>query len=111
MFPDWLDLPEGYLIQDWMQWQRGKLIAERLRTQPELVNTAIGRLKDRHGGLYAAEQEWLDLLQKLDVQEIASLLEDAGDEGQRLRSSSPFHGFPFITQQENEDVRQRAYPW
>ena len=109
MFPPWLDLPPNYLVQDWMQWQRGKIVAGRLRENPELIQTAKERLEVRKSYLYQPQVEWLELLERSSVGQICHILEAADDEGQRLRSSSPFHGSPFITPEENEDVRQRAY--
>ncbi|MCX6850643.1 MAG: hypothetical protein NTY98_17110 [Verrucomicrobia bacterium] len=109
MFPPWLDLPPNYLVQDWMQWQRGKLVAARLRENPDLIQTAKERLKIRKSALYRPQLEWLELLERSSIEQICDILEAANDEGQRLRSSSPFHGSPFITPEENEDVRQRAY--
>jgi len=109
MFPPWLDLPPNYLVQDWMQWQRGKIVAGRLRENPELIQTAKERLEVSKAYLYQPQVEWLELLERSSVGQICHILEAADDEGQRLRSSSPFHGSPFITPEENEDVRQRAY--
>ena len=109
MFPPWLDLPPNYLVQDWMQWQRGKIVARRLRENPDLIQTAKERLESSKSHLYRPQVEWLELLERSSVVEICYILEAADDEGQRLRSSSPFHGSPFITPEENEDVRQRAY--
>ncbi len=109
MFPPWLDLPPNYLVQDWMQWQRGKIVASRLRENPDLIQTARQRLEARTSQLYKPQVEWLELLEQSSVGQICHILEAADDEGQRLRSSSPFHGSPFITSEENENVRQRAY--
>jgi hypothetical protein len=109
MFPPWLDLPPNYLVQDWMQWQRGKIVAARLRESPDLIQTARERLKARKTLLYRPQVEWLELIERSSIGQICDILEAADDEGQRLRSSSPFHGSPFITPEENEDVRQRAY--
>lgn len=109
MFPPWLDLPPNYLVQDWMQWQRGKMVAARLRENPDLIQTAKERLAARKSALYRPQVEWLELLERSNIGQICDILEAADDEGQRLRSSSPFHGSPFITPEENEDVRQRAY--
>jgi len=111
MFPDWLDLPEGYLVQDWMQWQRGKIVADKIIKHPELIDLAVQRLRSRGENLLRAELEWLGLLEGSRPDEISAILEDDGPEGQRLRSSSPFHGSTFITAEENDHVRKRAYPW
>lgn len=109
MFPPWLDLPPNYLVQDWMQWQRGKIVAARLRENPDLIQTAKECLEVRKSALYRPQVEWLELLERSSIGQICDILEAADDEGQRLRSSSPFHGSPFITPEENENVWQRAY--
>ncbi len=109
MFPPWLDLPPNYLVQDWMQWQRGKIVAERMKQNPDLLQFAKQRLLAKRDRLFGAQIEWLELLDQMNLEEVCAILETPDDEGQRLRSSSPFHGNPFITPEENEDVRQRAY--
>jgi hypothetical protein len=40
---------------------------------------------------------------------ISRLLEAPDDEGQRLRSSTPFNGQRFIQPEEIEAIRERAY--
>lgn len=109
MFPPWLDLPPNYLVQDWMQWQRGKIVAKRLRQNPGLIAFARQRLLAKQDRLFNAHIEWLELLDQAGLNEVCAILEAPDDEGQRLRSSSPFHGMPFITAEENEHVRQRAF--
>ena len=59
--------------------------------------------------LSAHDAEWLKLLQTGDIEAVARILEDSGDTGQRLRSGMPFKGEPFVTQQEMETLRERAY--
>ncbi len=108
-FPPWLDLPPGYIVNDWIAWQKGKLVAARLRAHPELVEVAIQRLIDRGEDLFAADLEWQSLLAKHDVEFIASILESPDPEGQRLRSSTPFARQPFINPEEAEAIRERAY--
>lgn len=109
MFPPWLDLPPGYLVQDWIRWQKGKLIATRLRQQPQLLQQGIQWLLRDQETLSAHDAEWLALLQAGDVEAVAAVLEDTGDTGQRLRSGMPFKGPPFVTHQEMEALRERAY--
>jgi hypothetical protein len=109
MFPPWLDLPPNYLVQDWLQWERGKIVAKKLRQNPDLVTFAKQRLLAKRDRLFSAQVEWLELLNQKDLNEVCSILEAPDDEGQRLRSSSPFHGMPFITAEENEHVRERAF--
>ncbi len=108
-FPPWLDLPPGYIVNDWIAWQKGKLVARRLREQPSLIQTAIERLKAREALLFDADIEWLELLQNKPVETIASILESPDEESQRLRSSTPFGRPPFVQPQEAEAIRERAY--
>ena len=109
MFPPWLDLPPNYLVQDWIRWQKGKLIAARLRQQPQLMQQGIHWLLRDQETLAAHDAEWLTLLQAGDVEAVTRILEDPGDTGQRLRSGMPFKGEPFVTHQEMEALRERAY--
>jgi hypothetical protein len=74
-FPPWLDLPPGYIVNDWIAWQKGKLVAQRLRQDPSLIQQAIDRLESRRDRLFDADVEWLDLLRHNDVNSIAELLE------------------------------------
>lgn len=108
-FPAWLDLPPGYIVNDWIAWEKGKLVAKRLRSDPSLINIAIKRLEARGEGLFRADVEWLELLRAHDVETIAGILEAGDPEGQRLRSSSPFVRTPFVEPQEAEAIRERAY--
>ncbi len=109
MFPPWLDLPPNYLVQDWIRWQKGKIVAARLRQQPQLMQKGIHWLLRDQEAHSAHDAEWLELLQAGDVESVAKILEDAGDTGQRLRSGMPFKGEPFVTHQEMETLRERAY--
>lgn len=108
-FPPWLDLPPGYIVNDWIAWEKGKLIAKRLRSDPSLIDVAIARLKSRGDQRFAADTEWLDMLRQHDVAHIARVLEASDHEAQRLRSSSPFVRAPFIQSAEVEAIRERAY--
>ena len=108
-FPPWLDVPPGYIVNDWIAWQKGKLVAQRLREDPSLIQQAIDRLESRGERLFDAEVEWLELLRQHDANAIAELLESDDHEGQRLRSSTPFSRSPFIQPEESEAIRERAY--
>lgn len=108
-FPPWLDLPPGYIVNDWIAWQKGKLVARKLRNAPHLLALARQRLEARGGDLFAADVEWLSLLSEKDVNEIAAILESPDPEGQRLRSSMPFTRAPFIEPQERDAILERAY--
>lgn len=108
-FPPWLDLPPGYIVNDWIAWEKGKLVAQRLRQDPSLIQHAIERLESRGDSLFDADAEWLELLRRRDVNFIAELLESDDHEGQRLRSSTPFSRPPFVQPEEAEVIRERAY--
>jgi hypothetical protein len=108
-FPPWLDLPPGYLLQDWIRWQKGKVVARRLRETPECLETAVERLRQKGGRLFAADAEWLELMVARDWPRIFRALEAPDEEGQRLRSSMPFTGEPFVTHAELEGIHERAF--
>lgn len=108
-FPPWLDLPPGYIVNDWIAWQKGKLVAQRLRSDPSLLQVALDRLLARGDQLFSADQEWLELIRRFDVEGISQILESPDHEGQRLRSSTPFSRQPFIEPEEVETIRERAY--
>jgi hypothetical protein len=46
-FPSSLDLPPDYTVNDWILWQKGILIAARLRNNPSLVRLALERHQNR----------------------------------------------------------------
>jgi hypothetical protein len=108
-FPPWLDLPPGYIVNDWIRWQKGKLVAQRLREKPERIELGIRWLEKRGNRLSAHDAEWLGILRNLPLEEVAALLESSGDEGQRLRSGMPFKGEPFVSEAEMEAIRARAF--
>lgn len=56
-FPPWLDLPPGYIVNDWIAWEKVRLVAKRLREQPSLLQVARERLKAREDRLFAADLE------------------------------------------------------
>jgi hypothetical protein len=108
-FPPWLDLPPSYTVTDWIAWQKGKLVAKRLREHPEDVQLGINWLRRHQERLSNHEMEWLQMLESWSVSQIAELLEAPHHEAQRLRSGTPFKGEPFVTPQQMEAIRERAY--
>ena len=84
-------------------------MAQKIRRDPSLPHVAIRRLLARGDRLFAADLEWLDLLRSRTVEEVARLLESDNAEGQRLRSSTPFSRDPFVSPEEAEAIRERAY--
>ena len=76
-----------------------RAVAERLRAEPEAVleharqNLRRWAEGDVFGpGEQASLEEWRELLDEEGVDVLVELMTDASDEGQRLRSSSPFVG-------------------
>jgi len=75
----------------------GRLVAERLRQRPELLDVArenLSRWSRRNassGSLLRCYAEWQDILSR-PLEEICSLLCAETDNAQRLRQNSPFAG-------------------
>jgi hypothetical protein len=74
-------------------------VAERLRAEPEAVLERARRNLNRWmegdafgAGERASLEEWREMLGEPDVDRLIEIITDASDEGQRLRSSSPFVG-------------------
>ncbi len=76
-----------------------RAVAERLRRDPE---TVVGRARQNlrrwiEGGGFGdgegqALEEWRGIIDSSDVERLVEIITDPSDEGQRLRSSSPFVG-------------------
>ena len=76
-----------------------RAVAERLRAEPEAMlectrrNLARWAEGDAFGaGEQASLEEWEGILCGADVDRLIEIMTDTSDEGQRLRSSSPFVG-------------------
>lgn len=76
-----------------------RAVAERLRAAPEAVLELARRNLNRwtEGDAFGAGErvsleEWREILDETDVDRLIEIITDASDEGQRLRSSSPFVG-------------------
>ena len=76
-----------------------RAVADRLRAEPEAVLEHARRNLDRweEGGAFglgdlASLEEWRRILDEEDVNRLIEVITDTSDEGQRLRSSSPFVG-------------------
>lgn len=88
-----------------------QLIAEKLRANNDLINVARNNLKSwmQHGkdiegvGAWA---EWKEILDKFSIDEVIEIITANTDEGQRLRSSSPFVGI--VSQKERERIMVRC---
>lgn len=84
-------------------------VAERLRESPEeVVNHAHGNIRRWmiNGGSAGGEspilEEWQGLLDSSSVEQLIEIITEESDEGQRLRSSSPFVGV--ITPEERLEI-------
>ena len=76
-----------------------RAVADRLRAEPLVVLEHARRNLDRWTkgnafgpGELASLDEWRRILEVEDVDRLVEIITDASDEGQRLRSSSPFVG-------------------
>src|SRR5688500_18618585 len=76
-----------------------RAVADRLRAEPETVMGHARRNIDRWTegdafgpGDLASLEEWRRILDEADVDRLIEIITGASDEGQRLRSSSPFVG-------------------
>lgn len=57
----------------------------------------------------SAYREWENIIASHTVEQIAVLLEEETEEGQRIRSSRPFVGPPFVTESERKGILERAF--
>ena len=76
-----------------------RAVAERLRAEPEAVLERARQNLNRWtegdafgAGERAPLEEWRGILGEADVYRLIEIMTDTSDEGQRLRSSSPFVG-------------------
>jgi hypothetical protein len=76
-----------------------RAVAERLRAEPEAVLERARRNLNRWTegdafgpGERTSLEEWRGILGEADVGRLIEIMTDTSDEGQRLRSSSPFVG-------------------
>ena len=77
-----------------------KIDADRTLLQVGLDN--IERWAKLHGGLPRAHEEWRNLIEGEPWEKLRDMLIEESDEGQRLRSSSPFAGI--VTPAERERI-------
>ncbi len=88
-----------------------RLIAARLQDDPEtVIERARNNLKrwmaahEGTGSAYALE-EWQSLLNNKTNQELIQIITEESDNGQRLRSSTPFTGI--LSAQERNELRAK----
>ena len=89
-----------------------RLVVQRIEENPKRLQIALDNLereRAKRGHLSRAREEWRALLER-PWAEIRSILLDDSDEGQRLRSSHPFHGL--ISQEEGREIAAlHPPPW
>lgn len=87
--------------------ETGRIIAARILEDPSLVVLGMEHLDDldrRRGGLPLCDLEWRHIIRTHTPQEIAELLCLETEDAQRLRSSEPFHGDEFISQNRAHEI-------
>ena len=87
-----------------------RLIVQRIEEDPKLIRIGSKNLENeeaRRGKLSRASAEWRQIL-KGPWPVIRAILLSESDEGQRLRSSHPFHGI--VTQEESREIMGRHPP-
>jgi hypothetical protein len=90
-----------------------RLIARRLRHDPALRAVALENIQrwnfraESEGACFLSVSEWVPLLQG-PLNRLLEVMTDPGDEGQRMRQSSPFAGEAFIHQAERMRVLKKA---
>lgn len=96
-----------FQTSDWRSLELHRQVAARLRNQPELVQYAILNIERwEKQNTSTSAREWLPHIQKGLDHLLAFMLSET-DEGQRLRSSSPFIGDCFITQEERSKIFEK----
>jgi hypothetical protein len=86
-------------------------IAEKLRTDPKLLEKVRDRLQamlsdDRVSiSTRDAYREWLEVIEQHSLEVVLTLLVDPGDEGKRLRQSTPFAGI--LSKAEREAITRK----
>ena len=93
--------------------ERHKLTVAKIDEDPSLVEIAVQNL-ERWRALDPERPkpwniEWMDIIKSKPWSEIREMLLEDSEEGQRLRSSSPFGGI--LTEEERNSVKIEREPW
>jgi hypothetical protein len=98
----------GHDLTDQRLLEMHRLIGEKLRKNPKLLETSISRLREviverRQKDLYVEPfEEWLNILETWPKSKIFELLISKSEEGNRLRQSGPFFGV--LSEEERQKV-------
>lgn len=87
--------------------ETARIIAARILENPSLIELGTEHLDDldrRRGGLPLCDLEWRHIIRTHTPQEIAELLCLETEDAQRLRSSKPFIGEPFISPKKAHEI-------
>ncbi len=101
----------GHDLIDRRSLELSKLVAEKIRQQPELMDLVRNRLERTLSEARLSEsskdalREWQTILSTHSLHEVLKILTEDSDEGQRLRQSSPFSGI--LSQRERLEVFRR----
>jgi hypothetical protein len=103
---EYFAMNEKYLAKDWRSLEMHRLVADRLKNAPSLINQAIENIERwKKQNTSTPAEEWLPHIHQ-GLDHLISLLLSETDEGQRL-SLSPFVGDSFITQEERAAIFER----
>lgn len=95
---DGLYEPGTHQFLDALSWRCHRIIAERIRSDPSLLripraNIARWLALDPYDeGEKRSVLEWLPMLEEARLDELIARMTDPGEEGQRMRQSTPFVG-------------------
>lgn len=96
----------GYQPSDWRSLEMHRLIAERIKADPSLIELArsnIARWKGRRGTT-SAYSEWDEIL-AAGTERVLRVITGEGQESARLRSSTPFTGI--LSEDERREIFDR----
>jgi hypothetical protein len=101
----------GHDLIDRRSLELNRLVAEKIRRQPELMDLVRNRLERTLSESRLSEsskdalREWQTILSTHSLNEVLEILTEDSDEGRRLRQSSPFSGI--LSQRERFEIFRR----
>ena len=103
--------PGGHPEIDARVLEMTRITVARIDESPKLLRTGRENIESaarrNDGHLSLSQTEWLELLEKHPWSEIREMLLEESDEGQRLRSSHPFH---LVTEDERRKINGHEDP-
>lgn len=97
-------MSSNYLPCDYRSLKMHKIVAERIKKNPALLEIAFNNIKkwkERNKFPQPYLDDWIEHI-NLGVEHLCEFLSSETDEAQRLRSSSPFVGI--VTQKERREI-------